>query len=84
MDDLKIKELRLILRGLADYLKAQHEAMGNCLLTVAALRKTVNSHTDLRVAYKANLHELSEDETFQAGLSSANTLEILLRKLTDW
>jgi len=58
--------------------------MSNCLLTVAALRKTVTAHTDFREAYKANLRELSEDGIFQAGLSPSNTLESLLRRLTEW
>jgi hypothetical protein len=84
MNDPKIEELRLLHKDLAAYLKQQHEAVSNCLLTVAALRKTVETRTDLHEAYKAKIRELSEDETFRASLSSSNTLENLLQRLEDW
>jgi hypothetical protein len=84
MDASKVKELQAIHKDLAAYLKAEHEAIGNCLLTVAALRKAVETHTGLRVVYRAKVQELSEDEIFQAGLSPSNRLESLLRRLKDW
>ena len=84
MDDSKIKELRLIHKDLAAYLKKQHEAMSNCLLTAAALRKSLDSDPTLRKLYKTNRRALLTDETFQAGLSPSTSLERLLKKLAEW
>jgi len=84
MDDLKIKELRLIHKDLASYLKKQHEAMSNCLITAAALRMTLNSDPNLRKLFETNRRSLLTDETFQAGLSPSTSLENLLKRLTDW
>jgi hypothetical protein len=84
MGDVKMEELRLIHRDLAAYLKKQHEAMSNCLLTVAALRKSVETRTDLHEAYKAKVQELAKDEIFRGSLGSTNTLETLLQRLADW
>jgi hypothetical protein len=84
MDDPKIDELRLIHKDLTTYLEQQHEAMRHCLLTVVALRKTVETRTDLHEAYKTKVLELAKYHTFQGSLSSSDTLETLLRRLTDW
>jgi|HubBroStandDraft_1064217.scaffolds.fasta_scaffold699834_1 hypothetical protein len=84
MDGSKIEGLRAIHRDLAVYLKKQHEAMSNCLLTAAALRKTLDSDPNLRKSYKTNRQALLTDETFQAGLSPSTSLERLLRRLAEW
>ena len=84
MNDSKVKELRTLHKELAAYLKQQHEAVNNCLLTVVALRKAVETQADLRAIYKAKVQQLSEDETFRATSDSSNTLETLLQRLADW
>jgi hypothetical protein len=84
MDDSKLEELRLIHRDLAKYLKKQHEAVSNGLLTMAALRMTLDSDPVFRKSYKTNLRALLEDGTFQASPTSENTLQTLLKRLADW
>jgi hypothetical protein len=84
MDDSKIDELRLIHGDLAMYLEKQHEAMSNGILAIAAIRGALASDHGLQKAYKASLRELSEDETFQANQDHENTLQNLLKRLSEW
>jgi len=83
MDDAKVKELRLLHRELASYLKNQHKITNNCILAVAAIRGGLASDSALQKAYKASLAQVKAG-SFLVDQGYENTHQTLLKKLKEW
>lgn len=78
------KELRLIHRDLAAYLKAEREVLNNNELAISAIRQVLDCDPAFQKAYKASLQDLIDGGTVLPKDSPDSILPRLLKRLAEW